>query len=168
MSITEYLDSEAFKKEVKRASTNAKFNTPKKIESDIGIIASEAFNEGIMSIIKFKNVSKDVGDIEKSKELTQMLPDNFIKGEMGLQAINGLLQAVISNQEDGVLNIGYESILRAEIENYIRIIYAIGVTSGFEIADDQNYRNLYLVNKQRFIMHGAETKKDKKTKKAKE
>jgi hypothetical protein len=167
MTLEQYLNSDALKRAIEDYAENAKLETAQKTITNFQTIAASAYNEGVVEMIsKGKPVKK--GSLEKSKELTQMLPDNFIKGEMGLQAINGLLQAVISNQEDGVLNIGYESILRAEIENYIRIIYAIGVTSGFEIADDQNYRNLYLVNKQRFIMHGAETKKDKKTKKAKE
>lgn len=170
MNINDYLSSNSFKEEVHRAATNAKLNTPQKVEADIRTIASEAFNEGIMSLLKFKSVAKNEGTLEKSREVTQMLPDNFIKNETGLQAINGLMQAVISNQEDGLLNIGYESLLKTEIENYIRIVYAIGVTSGFEIADDEDYRNLYLSNKQRFIMHGSAPKNNdsKRARKSKE
>lgn len=170
MSINEYLSSPSFKDEVHNAAMNAKLNTPQKVEADISTIASEAFNEGIMSLIKFKSTSKDAGTLEKSKEITQMLPDNFIKNETGLRAINGLMQSVISNQEDGLLNIGYESLLKKEIENYIRIVYAIGITTGFEIAEDEDYKNLYLSNKQRFIMHGSAPKNSeaRKTKKSKE
>ena len=120
----------------------------------------------LASILLKTNVPKK-GSLEKSKELTQMLPDCFCKGEMGKTAAKNILESINTNQTEGILNIGYEELVRRDIENIIRIIYAIGVTTGFQIAEDPDYKAMYSANKDRFIMHGSVEKEPaKKTKKA--
>lgn len=166
MTVGEYLASETFKKTIEDFVSNAKLETAGKTRSNYNMVAAEAFNEGIVSMITARDKPKR-GSLEKSSELTKMLPDCFCKGDMGATATTSIIDAIKSNQTEGILNIGYEELMRREIENIIRIVYAIGVTTGFEIADDDDYRSMYLANKDRFILHGSEQKpkKDTKTKK---
>ncbi len=163
MTLEQYLNSDALKRAIEDYAENAKLETAQKTITNFQTIAASAYNEGVVEMIsKGKPVKK--GSLEKSKELTKMLPDQFCKGEMGKVAVNNILAAIDTNQTEGILNIGYEELVKREIENIVRIIYAIGVTAGFEIADDEDFRSMYLVNKNRFIMHGS-IEKSKKTEK---
>lgn len=158
MDLNTYLSSTSFKTMLKQFTTNTKFETTEKVEANAIGIASDAYNEGIFSIINKSKTFTNKSPIEKSSELTSLLPDNFIKGESGKQAINGIMSSIESNQQDGLLNIGYEALIQRDVENFIRIVYAIGLTSGFEIADDPDCREIFLANKNRFLLHGSESK----------
>jgi hypothetical protein len=159
MDLNKYLNSDALNKAINDYAGNAKLETTGKTLSNFKAIAADAFNEGIMSMISQKNAPKK-GSLEKSKELTQMLPDFFCRSDLGQTAIKNIIESINSNQTESVLNIGFEELVRRDIENMIRIVYAIGVTTGFEVASDADYKSMYLANKERFIMHGSVEKKD--------
>lgn len=167
MDINSYLNSKSFESLLKQFTSNIKLETEGKVKANAVAIASDAFNEGIFSIISAKSKLSSKGSLEKSNEITKLLPDNFIKSELGLQSISGIMNSIASNQNDGILNIGSEALIKRDVENFIRIVYAIGITTGFEIASDQDYKDMYLANKNRFLMHGSETtgqtKKENKT-----
>lgn len=167
MDITQYLSSVLFNKTITKLAENAKFETTEKTKSNFKLVATEAFNEGISHILSRKSAPKK-GTLEKSKEITKMTPDAFCRGEFGSAAITNIVESVKSCQSDGILNIGYESIIRDDVENMVRIIYALGVSTGFDIAGDEDYKRLYLENKDRFILHGSTPKTEKPNNKQKE
>jgi hypothetical protein len=159
MDLDRYLNSVTLNKIIEGYAENAKLETFNKTVANFKALAGDAFNEGIISILARKNQPKK-GSLEKSKEITDLLPDRFCKGEMGKTAINNIIEAIKSAQTEGILNIGYEELIRREVENMVRIIYAIGITSGFQIAEDPDYKALYSVNQDRFLMHGSIAKEE--------
>jgi hypothetical protein len=50
---------------------------------------------------------------------------------------------------------GYESLVSDDIKKVIQIVYAIGITAGFDISSDPDLKSIYQANVERFIKHGA-------------
>ena len=158
MNINDYLKSQTYIKQSEIIAENSKIEPSSKIKSNIDALVSEAYNSGVMSMIKKQKSTEVNTDLIKSKEITKMLPGNFIKQEIGEKAINGILESIKSCQENGELSIGWEELVKADIINFIRVVYAIGITSGFEIASDEAFKRLYLANQERFLMNGSNSK----------
>ena len=158
MDVNTYIASDFFNNLLEKNTENIKFESQDKIKSDISLIAANAFNEGIHSIIQKQHSPITLGSFEKSEELTKLLPDFFVKNKIGQEAVKSILESIKMNQHEFILNFGYESLVKQDVENMIRIIYAIGVSTGFDIADDKDFKAMYIANKERFILHGSEQK----------
>ena len=77
MTLEQYLNSDALKRAIEDYAENAKLETAQKTITNFQTIAASAYNEGVVEMIsKGKPVKK--GSLEKSKELTKMLPDQFV------------------------------------------------------------------------------------------
>lgn len=161
MDINAYLSSEYFNNTISHYLENIQYEDLSKIRSDFVSTASEAFNEGIMSMIQKKG-APSLSDFEKGQELSKLLPDIFVKGKVGQEAAKSILESIKMNQREYILNIGYETLVKRDIENTLRIVYALGVSTGFDISEDPEYKEMYLANKDRFILHGSQPKAKEK------
>jgi hypothetical protein len=65
-----------------------------------------------------------------------------------------MLSELLNNTTDYVLNIGYETILEDCFNKVLRIAYSIGITTGFEIASDDELKRIYTANVERFMNSG--------------
>lgn len=128
--------------------------TDNQIIQSIKSMILDAFNAGRISCMEDREkLSKETLQ-KKSKEVTQFLPANFKKTETSKQLVNTVQETILANSEDYVLNVGYEPIVEDTINKVLQIAYAIGITTGFEIASDPDMKSIYSANVERFMKSG--------------
>jgi len=150
MKVNDYINTESVVK------TFARFNTTWKSSKESGFelfkaILSDAFNAGWMAMMNFK---KDT--VKKTMEDTAMqltdeyLPSSFGRGEACSAVAKSIIERITVNSRNNILNVGYETTLLEPIREALQTVYAIGITSGFEIANDPAMKELYLLSSDRF------------------
>lgn len=154
MNTNDLVNSEIFNNQIIDIVRNRDIVSENKQISDIKNLIIQGFNYGIVSVKETTDKNKKSTILKKSKEISNMLPDNFVKSPLGKQLVSSVLESVKGLSENSVLNIGYEPILETDIEKIIIMAYAIGITTGFEISEDSDYKSMYASNTDRFIKHG--------------
>lgn len=155
MTSKEYLTAKTVNTSIRNFVKNSQHTQDEKKILDIKNMLVEAFNQGVMSLIGSRKALSKETKLGKSKLITKYLPDTFANDDIAKQLIESVMEAIKLNSTNYKLNIGYEELLPEDIKIIIQIAYAIGVTSAFEITDDEEMKSLYLANADRFIMHGT-------------
>lgn len=155
MVLAEYVNSVEVESEIKDFLKNEKDYSNERKTTEIKNMIATAFNYGIFSLLNERKVIKNMSTIEKSKELTTYLPSVFKDSDMASQLVNSIMESIKTNSSNYTLNIGYEAIVPEDIKKVIQIVYAMGITAGFDISSNPDLKSFYQVNIERFIKHGA-------------
>lgn len=151
----EYLKSSAVKENIDRLVRDSSETTDERKKSEILSLVIEGFNYGVFSMLESKKAMNEKTLLQKSKEITSYLPDNFVSSETGKGLVDSLQECVKTNSKNYILNIGYEPIIAEDFSRILQIAYAIGITTGFSIAEDEELKDMYSANIDRFIKHGS-------------
>lgn len=156
MTSSDFVRSDAFKNRVQEVikTLNDEDTTPSILEPILTRILLDSFNDGIIANMGEKEKISKETLLKKSKEITKLLPAHFKNTDVGKKINETILQEILNNTTDYVLNIGYESVLQDAIAKTISIAYAIGITTGFEIASDKEMKSIYTSNQERFMNSG--------------
>lgn len=159
MTSSDFIKSEAFKNRINTVIDSMVNVTDEQsikptLEPLLARLFLDSFNDGIIAnMTEKKKISKE-NLVKKSKEITNWLPAHFKKTETGKKLVELMLAELLNNTTDYVLNIGYETILEDCFNKVLRIAYSIGITTGFEIASDDELKRIYTANVERFMNSG--------------
>lgn len=159
MTSSDFIKSEAFKNRINTVIDSMVNVTDEQaikptLEPLLARLLLDSFNDGIIAnMTEKKKISKE-NLVKKSKEITNWLPAHFKKTETGKKLVELMLSELLNNTTDYVLNIGYETILEDCFNKVLRIAYSIGITTGFEIASDDELKRIYTANVERFMNSG--------------
>ena len=135
MTVSDYISADSVEKAFTRVQTAWKTSK----DSGFALFKTslgDAFNAGFFAMMNFKKGKTPSVEDASTKLTNDYLPASFGKNEMCKVAIDSVIDRIKVNSKNNVLNVGYEKTLREPLREIMKTIYAIGLTSGFEIAND--------------------------------
>jgi hypothetical protein len=114
---------------------------------DIENLVINAFNEGI-----FSQMTSSSKKIKSTGEMNEYLPDFFVESKIVEEMKTMLINNIKAQTTNSFLNAGYKVPIQQTLVNIIKTVYMIGLNSGFEIASNNSLKEMYLSDKERFIV----------------
>lgn len=92
--------------------------------------------------------------IVKSKEITEIIPENYIYSDQCKDIIKFLIEAVKDNTTNNRLNLDFDMIYGKEVLAALRTVYSLAIANCFDILKDDYKKKLFLSNRER-ILNGS-------------
>lgn len=118
-----------------------------KLLSEIRNIVSYSFDAG-RSELK-KDLPK--GEYAKSKEVTDIIPENFIYSKECSDIIVFLVNSIMSNTTNNKLNIDFKKSFAKDVLAAMRTVYSLAVANCFEILNDDYKLKIFIENRERIL-----------------
>lgn len=91
------------------------------------------------------------GDYAKSKEVTDIIPENFIYSNECSDIIVFLVNSIMSNTTNNKLNIDFKKSFAKDVLAAMRTVYSLAVANCFEILNDDYKLKIFIENRERIL-----------------
>lgn len=126
---------------------NVDSKSTNRLKGDLQNIISYTYDTGRSDVKEVVIAS----EYEKSKELTDILPENYIYSEECAEIVRYLINSIKSNSTNNRLNINFDKEFSKDVLNSIKAVYALAIANSFEIVKDEYKRNAFIANRERIL-----------------
>lgn len=126
---------------------NVDSKSTNRLKGDLQNIISYTYDTGRSDVKEVVIAS----EYEKSKELTDILPENYIYSEECAEVVRYLINSIKSNSTNNRLNINFDKEFSKDVLNSIKAVYALAIANSFEIVKDEYKRNAFIANRERIL-----------------
>lgn len=126
---------------------NVNSKSTSRLKSDLYNIISYTYDTGRSEV----NEVVIASEYEKSKELTDIVPENYIYSEECAEVVRYLINSIKLNSTNNRLNINFDKEFSKDALNAIKAVYALAIANSFEIVKDEYKRKSFIANRERIL-----------------